>query len=402
MQLSLCMPFPLVSDPAYAATVDPGAGPIIPPGVPATTPAPYSISADAEELLLAIGRATSFMWTPLAMFVVASHWAILRWCAAFDWSSAAIALSPGADDIRAHHRVAFSEALGLGAGLIVAEAFAGAPALPPALAAAGPQIIDVDSIIPTGTRPDLVVHAGPPGPGTPSWVLECKGNSTGPATSLTQLRTGMAQTLALPAPGIALPGPTTRMVVGVAAPRSTAVVPAGFPGFEAYGVTVPAGVGGAAAAGGPAQAGGDGDGDGGIGDGGAPVPAGPGPLGLLGPAPESARLRRFAGDPELGGVPIGEPVRTSVLLDDGTEVEIVGRRATVRLPDLTIVVTIGVEERVYASAAAEDDAAVAETRRGVSVLRGEHRRPRESVSLREAGRSTELARDGCLLSLQVA
>lgn len=205
------MSFPVESDSTLATAVGPGASALPLTGVPGVGSriSPYLMPANPWEFLLAAGRATAAIFSPVKqLFEISSHWAIARWFWALDWNSTSVALSPHAEEIRNHHRTAFSEALGLAAGLLVVEHLAG-DALPPGVWRGGPVLVDVDSWVSSGTRPDLLILFGHPRATT--YVLEAKGNSTGRKASVGQLRRGIDQALAAS-------GPAERLVVGAAVP----------------------------------------------------------------------------------------------------------------------------------------------------------------------------------------
>jgi hypothetical protein len=181
---------------------------------------PYSLGASPWQFLLAAGRATAANFAPeRELFDCSSHWAIIRWFWALDWGSTEVRLSDHAAAIRNHHRTAFSEALGLSAALLLTEHIAG-DTLPFGVWRGGPMLIDVDSWVSTGVRPDLLVLFG--GSGTETFVIEAKGNSQDRETSITQLRRGLDQVLAAP-------GQAERLVIGVSAPG---------PALRAYAVSV--------------------------------------------------------------------------------------------------------------------------------------------------------------------
>ncbi len=223
-------------DDGFAQCVDPSAGGIALAGVPGsgTSSAPYQFPATTCDVLLAMGRATAAIASPtLARFVVSSHWSILRWYWAFDRTAApTVALSDASDGIRFHHRQAFSEALGLGVGLLIVEQFAGGTSSP-ASGRAGPLLIDVESHLPhrlkARLRPDLLVLALRPGGVPMRVILECKGNSEDRYATIRQLRSGIEQARAVT-------GPAERIVVGACAPRT-----APRKTFDAFGIRLPAG-----------------------------------------------------------------------------------------------------------------------------------------------------------------
>lgn len=128
-----------------------------------------------------------------------------RWFWALDWGLPGLTLSADADEIRSHHRAAFSEGLGLGGALLVAEHLAG-DALPPGIWNGGPMLLDVDDVYPSGERPDLIIHFGAsPRPSTTStYLIEAKGNSANRNQSIKQLRRGIDQVLALGGPELGI------------------------------------------------------------------------------------------------------------------------------------------------------------------------------------------------------
>jgi hypothetical protein len=305
---------------------------------------------------------------------VSSHWSILRWYWAFDRTAApTVALSAASNGIRYHHRQAFSEALGLGVGLLIAEQLTGGTSSPASAWAGGPLLIDVESYLPNaGTRPDLLVLPVGPGGVRKPVILESKGNSVNRHTTIQQLRNGIVQARALT-------GPAERIVVGACAPRTT---------FDVFGIRLPSpwsprpGLGGT--------------------PGSASVPAPPGLPGasdittvdeLVNNALESERWRilRFAGDDELTE---GQAQELEVA---GFPVR--GRRFVLRQDDRAVEIIVGVAaellERTAAAASLEE------------LHRARHDFARANSDVAESlyldgdqPRRVALAADGCTLGVR--
>jgi hypothetical protein len=353
------MSFEVESDAQLAAEVDPRARALPLNGVArgGSQAVPYRLPPNPWEFLLAAGRATAAIFSPVRqLFDASSHWAIVRWFWALDWSSPEVRLSAESKQIRNHHRTAFSEALGLAAALMVTEHLAG-DALPPGAWRGGPMLVDVDSLVSSGVRPDLLILFG--GPTLTTYVIEAKGNRRGRGRSIEQLRRGVDQVLAAP-------GPARRLVVGAAAPD-----PAPGPGFSVHAISVP-----------------------------GPEASAPGRL--LGEAEERglelerARLASFAG---LSGTDWDGPVFEMPALG----LEVVGQRLTLRGERLNAELTMGVDREIVrrlgeVRSLTELAAMRSETNRG-----SDQRTPpdAEGYSLAEAGRAAAVAHDGCALSVSL-
>ncbi len=182
---------------------------------------PHQLTASALELLLATGRATAAVGpTPLARFNTVGWWAVRRWYwTVHDAPAGHVDLAPSSNQIKNHHRGAFSEALGLGTALLLAEFLlsAGQPAVPVGVAAGGaPVVVDIDSLLQgNSVRPDLWVLAELPTPGgspPKTILLEAKGR-TRPGANVAELARGTHQVLAIT-------GATRRIVAGVEVPRT--------------------------------------------------------------------------------------------------------------------------------------------------------------------------------------
>jgi hypothetical protein len=316
--------------------------------------APYLLPPHPWEFLLAAGRATAAIFSPArVLFDVSSHWAIARWFWALDWSSTNVRLGPKADEIRNHHRIAFSEAMGLAAGLLLVEHIAG-DALPHGLSRGGPMIVDVDSYVSNGERPDLLILFGKPNLDT--YVLEAKGNSSGRAYSLNQLKRGIKQVLAAP-------GKAQRLVVSAAASGTE---------LNVHAVSV---------VGGRTEVEED-----------LPVVS---PREAL--AMELSRLASFAGAP-----PLSDEEGTTFPIPE-LDVDLVGRQLTLPIENFTAVVTMGVNREVLGllpEVASLGD--LAEMRSDVSGNRrlstGD---PGESAPLTEVGRAATMGSDGCALVVEL-
>lgn len=186
-----------------------------------SAPSPFELPATPLDLLLAAGRATAAVGpTPLARFNTVGWWAVQRWYWTVDAAPAGrVGLTNESDQVRNHHRWAFSEALGLGLALLLAEYLlaAGRRSVPVGVAPAGlgiPVVVDIDSLgLGTGTRPDLWVLDGPPNSvgGPASILLEAKGRST-KRTIHNALAKGVGQVCAIS-------GSARRIVAGVEVPR---------------------------------------------------------------------------------------------------------------------------------------------------------------------------------------
>jgi hypothetical protein len=347
--------FTVESNASLAAEVDPDARELTLAGVTGTgSPAhPYVLPANPWEFLLAAGRATAAIYSPLKeLFDVSSHWAIARWFWALDWSRTEVALSPAAAQIRNHHRTAFSEALGLAAGLLVTEHIAG-DALPPGIWRGGPMLVDVDSLVSSGTRPDLLILFGDTTLDT--YVLEAKGNSSGRGVSIEQLRRGIDQVRAVT-------GNAKRLVVGVATPGVN---------VDVHAISVPS----------PPQRAAN---------------------RLIAAAEEQAlemerrRLASFAGltGPEWDGpsLPISE-----------LGLEVMGRRLVLPGEKLGVAITVGVDREIIRRLGEIGSISeLAEMRSRVSGD-GHRRTPSQDApySLAEMGRAAAVALDGCAISISL-
>jgi hypothetical protein len=315
--------------------------------------APYMLPPNPWEFLLAAGRATAAIFSPVReLFDVSSHWSIARWFWALDWSSTQVVLSPHAEEIRNHNRTAFSEAMGLAAGLLLVEHIAG-DALPPGIWRGGPMIVDVDSYVSHGDRPDLLILFGSPSLDT--YVLEAKGNRSGRAYSIGQLRSGIKQVLAAP-------GKARRLVVSAAASG---------PELSVHAISVAS-----------------------PGSGASEDPTGISARRSL--TMERRRLLSFAGVSQLGeeGTPQAVPE---------LGVDLIGRRLTLPGEGLTAVVTMGVDRELLRQLPEVGSLAeLAELRERVS---GDGNRwidgPEESAPLTELGRAATIALDGCALATEL-
>jgi hypothetical protein len=350
------MSFEVESDARLAAEVDPRARGLPLNGLAGTgsQAVPYRLTQNPWEFLLAAGRATAAIFSPVReLFDVSSHWAIVRWFWALDWGSPEVRLSAESRQIRNHHRTAFSEALGLAAALLVTEHLAG-DTLPPGAWRGGPMLVDVDSLVPSGLRPDLLILFGDPALTT--YVIEAKGNSRGRDRSVEQLRRGVDQVLAAR-------GPAQRLVIGAAAPD-----PAPGPGFSVHAISVP-----------------------------GPEARAPGRL--LGEAAERgfeldlARLASFAG---LGGPDWEGSVHEMPEL----ELDVVGQRLTLRGERFNAQLTMGVDREVVrrlGEVRSLTELAAMRSR----ARRDNWRTPSEAAgySLAEAERVAAVASDGCALSI---
>jgi len=314
---------------------------------------PYLLPPTPWEFLLAAGRATAAIFSPSReLFATSSHWAIVRWLWALDWSTTSVALSPHSTQIRNHHRIAFSEALGLAAGLLLVEHVAGA-ALPYGLSRGGPMIVDVDSYVSHGERPDLLILFGRPDRET--YVLEAKGNSSGRPYSITQLKRGIEQVLAAP-------GDARRLVVGASAPG---------PDLDVHAVSVE-----------PDDASERSD---------DAAVSGRKALPL-----ELRRLTSFAGVPSL-------EEKGDLHSIPELEVDLVGRQLSLAGDDLTAVVTMGVDREVFRrlpevgsiGELAEMRATVSRAQRPWSADQG------ETDPLTEMRRAATVAEDGCALAIEL-
>ena len=349
------MSFTVESNPGLAAEVDPDARELLLTGVGGVGSGvnPYVLPANPWEFLLAVGRATAAIYSPVKeLFDVSSHWAIARWFWALDWSNTEVALSPAATQIRNHHRTAFSEALGLAAGLLVTEHLAG-NALPPGAWRGGPMLIDVNSLVSSGTRPDLLILFA--GRTLDTYVLEAKGNSSGRGVSVEQLRRGMGQVRAAS-------GDAKRLVVGAAAPG---------PEVNVHAISVPAPTKKAASR-------------------------------LIAAAEERAlemerlRLTSFAG---LAGVewdgeslPIGE-----------LGLEVIGRRLVLPGENLNVAITVGVDEQIIRRLGEVGSIGELAQMRSQVSGNGHRRTPGQDApySLIEMGRAASVALDGCAISVSL-
>lgn len=304
-------------------------------------------------VLLAAGRATAAIFSPAReLFEASSHWAIVRWFWALDWTSTQVSLSPFAEQIRNHHRTAFSEALGLAAGLLIVEHIAG-DALPPGIWRGGPMLVDVDSLGPSGKRPDLLILFG--GPARETYALETKGNSSGRNYSVKQLRRGIDQVLAVS-------GPAQKLVVSAATSGdevSTHAVSVAGPEASTPGAILDA-------------------------------------AGEKAMAMERRRLASFAGVP-------GPDSEGSPHLIPELELEVIGRRLTLPGERLAAEVTMGVDREVFRRLGKVGSVAeLAEMRSTVS--RDGRRWPSRdqiAVPLTETGQAAAIALDGCALSISL-
>jgi hypothetical protein len=348
------MPFPVESDKTFAASVDPRAADLVLPGLPGvgSSTNPYRHRAGALRLLLAIGRVTAAIpGAKATAFRTGSHWAILRWFWAFESMRGVIRPSVAAKSIRGHHRNAFSEAAGLGVALLVTEQLAG-KAVPPAIWTGGPLLIDVDSHLATGTRPDFIVLYGKPS--KHAYVVEAKGNRSGRSEAQGQLRDGIDQVLAIG-------GAAKRLVLGVAATDTT---------FNAYGIEIRRPRSGAARI----------------------------SIGALANAAlrdERNRLHRFAG---LEDPLTAEQAEVFTLEDEG--LEIVGRRFRLVAMEDAYEVTLGVERTILRGV---DET---ETIEALAALRSEglaqwraHDDTHDDVT-RENEPMAVVASDGCAFGLR--
>lgn len=121
--------------------------------------------------------------------------------------------------MRNHHRTTFSVSVGLGVGLLVTELRAGEAATPAGIWTGGPLLVDVDSTVRSGNRPDLVIFDGIPTLGTPTYVLVCKGNGTARSETQRQQRAGIVQMC-----GLSRPSDRPRVGVAASGPRSASDV----------------------------------------------------------------------------------------------------------------------------------------------------------------------------------
>jgi hypothetical protein len=122
------MALPVESDRELAETVGSGAGALPLRGIAGSGSKidPYPLPIGPLRLLFAAGRATAAIFSPYReLFEASAQWAIVRWFWRLDWGTHEAKLSPAAEYIRNHHRTAFSEALGIGAALLVTEHIAG-------------------------------------------------------------------------------------------------------------------------------------------------------------------------------------------------------------------------------------------------------------------------------------
>lgn len=343
------------SDARLARDVGPPAADLPLPGVAGAGSLldPYLLPPNPWEFLLAAGRATASIFSPVKeLFEVSSHWAIARWFWAIDWGTTDLRLSSYAAAIRNHHRTAFSEALGLAAGLLVTEHIAG-HAVPHGIWRGGPMILDVDSFVSSGTRPDLLIVFGDPGQHL--YVLETKGNSSGRGYSVEQLGRGISQVLAAP-------GPATRLVVGSTGLTGEEV------GIHAISVAATQHRSGWV-------------------------------LELVaerGPEIEKARLRSFAGL----GLAAQEP---EVLSIPELEVDVVGRQLLVPGEGFSALLTLGVDRRVFDNLP-RIGSLEEMSRARLEVLGDGHRGPPggdDSAPLLERGSAAAIALDGCALSISL-
>jgi hypothetical protein len=350
------MPFSVESDARLSHDVGGPARELPLPGAPGTGSQidPYRLPPNPGEFLLAAGRATAAIFSPVReLFAVSSHWAIVRWLWAFDWSTTQVGLSGSAEQIRNHHRTAFSEAMGLAAGLLVVEHLAG-DALPYGLSRGGPMIVDVDSYVSHGERPDLLILFARPNLET--YVLEAKGNSSGRAYSVDQLKRGLKQVLAAP-------GEAERVVASAAAPG---------PDLKVHAVSV----GGEAAA---------------------------AEKDLSTVSTQRAlvmELRRLA---SFAGISLQTGEEGSIYPTPELEVDLVGRRLTIPGDDLTAVVTMGVDRDLLRRLPeANSVGELAEIR--ADIGRGRHQwvgELGESAPLTETRRAAAIATDGCALAIEL-
>jgi hypothetical protein len=356
------MSFKIESDRPLAELIDPRAGELHMTGVlgAGSHGEPYVLPSSPLDVLLAVGRVTAAIFSPLRqLFDVSSQWAVVRWFWALDWTTKEVTLSPAAESIRNHHRTAFSEALGLAAALLVVEHIAG-NALPPGVWNGGPMLVDVDSLVSSGTRPDLLVLFGGPHPAVNTYVLEAKGNRSGRSSSVAQLRNGIEQVQA--AHGVA-----SRLVVGAAAPG---------PDFDVFAISVPRG--------------------------GSSVST-PSELSVeearVGALPmEFRRLSSFAG----AGAPPGWTAPGVYEIPD-QEIELVGSQLTVPGGRMPAEITLGVERQVIAGL--DEVQSIEELFEMRSALladaHGRTPEPDTFYGLTETGRASAVALDGCVLSARL-
>jgi hypothetical protein len=350
------MTFNVESDARLAHDVGPPASDLALTGVAGmgSQVSPYVLPPNPWAFLLAAGRASAAIFSPVReLFDVSSHWAIARWFWALDWSSTEVRLSPYAEQIRNHHRTAFSEALGLAAALLVVEHVTG-NTLPPGLWRGGPLLLDVDSLVSHGTRPDLFVLFGDPALTT--YVLEAKGNSKDRDVSVKQLRRGVVQVLAAP-------GQAERLVVGAAARKSAVNV-------HAVSVRQPQ----------PRMTG-----------------------GILTVAKERAlemerrRLINFSGAADL-------EARNSTFEIPELNADLVGRRLVLSDNNIAAEVTMGVDREILRRL--REVGSIAELSEMRSAISGDNHRwidgESEVIPLGEIGRAATMALDGCALSISLA
>ncbi|NLT07382.1 MAG: hypothetical protein GXY03_13885 [Solirubrobacterales bacterium] len=346
-----------------------------------------------QELLLAVGRATAAAADPtLEQFQSGARWATFRWIAAF-LPGAPPRFSPLAARVRNHHRQAFTEALGLGAGLLVAERLVagGTRVVPYGAGSSGaPSIIDIDTKADgAGLRADLeiVPPLGAPGPRV---ILECKGTSQARGAVVGQLRKGVDQVLAET-------GPARRIVVGARAPKSASEV-------AVYAVEVPQPPG-------PGQAPGTAPGSGPP-PASPPPPVSPRPPGPSGPPLgdverrawlEGQRILRYAGLREQDVDAVSGSSRHA-------GVELVGSTARIATVDGWRDVTVGivgdVARRLFAGGPWEarvgsgrEAAAEAWQSRGGEVGVAREGPDAGVLTVEDAGETVSVAADGCALAV---
>lgn len=360
------MGFKVESDRALSVDVGGPATELLLPGVSGagTSTDPYIAPYTSPDVLLAMGRATAAIFSPAkALFEVSAQWAIFRWFWAFEPIKPAVELSSAEKEIRNHHRTAFSEAAGLAVGLLVTEHLAG-HAVPPGIWTGGPMLVDVDSHVDSGARPDLVVFFGAPGAPGGTYVLEAKGNSQGRARSVKQLAKGIPQVLAAE-------GRATRLVVGAAVPG---------PNFQAFAISVPEHSEGAS----------------------APPTFSLDELGESALRQEIARIRRFAGVADALDLELGGP--RPIELPDA-ELELVGRQLQLRGADYSAEITVGVERNVFEGMAEVSTLEALHALRAGTLQRWQSRLPGANINanatLLEEGRSSTLADDGCMLDVRL-
>lgn len=348
------MPFAVESDARLAFDVGHSAAPLPLMGVPGSGSEidPHLLPASPWEFLLAAGRATAAIFSPVKeVFDASSQWAVVRWFWALDWGSTAVCLSPAAEQIRNHHRTAFSEALGLASSLLVVEHLAG-ETLPLGAWRGGPMLVDVDSLVSSGTRPDLLVFYGGP-TGATTFVIEAKGNSSSRKHSIQQLRRGIDQVRAIE-------GPAERIVVGAAAPG---------PYVTTHAISVP-----------------------------PPTDAEPG--GLMTTAQSRAvemEQRRIAGFAGLSGLgQEGEIVSVPEL-----ELDLVGRSFTLPGDSYAAEITMGVDRRVVSYLSEVRSIPELVEARARASEEGSGRTPPQPAAetLHDRGRVSSVAPDGCAISI---